>query len=153
WLSNFFAAMLIAGATGSALASQASVSRILDTMGRNGVLPRSLFGVLNKRFQTPVRATLVVSAVGLLAIVLPLDFIITIISFGALAAFTMVNLAVIKKFYWDDKRRSGRDIISYLILPGIGFLLPIWLWSSLSGNALLIGGLWMLLGVVAPGAR
>lgn len=148
WLSNFFAAMLVAGATGSALASQASVSRILYTMGRNGVLPRSLFGVLNKRFQTPVRATLVVSAVGLLAIVLPLDFVITIISFGALAAFTMVNLAVIKKFYWDDNRRSGRDTISYLVLPGIGLLLTVWLWTSLPGNAILIGGLWMLIGLI-----
>src|SRR5699024_1646461 len=91
---------------------------------------------------------LVVSAVGLLAIVLPLDFVITINSFGALAAFTMVNLAVIKKFYWDDKRRSGRDIISYLILPGTGFLLTISSWPSLPGNALLIGGLWMLIGLI-----
>ncbi|GAA2031463.1 amino acid permease [Yaniella flava] len=148
WLSNFFAAMLIAGATGSALASQASVSRILYTMGRNGVLPRRVFGVLNKRFQTPVRATLFVSAVGLLAIVLPLDFVITIVSFGALAAFTMVNLAVIKKFYFDDKLRSGRETFKYLILPGTGFLLTIWLWTSLPGNALVIGGLWMLLGLI-----
>lgn len=147
-LSNFFAAMLIAGATGSALASQASVSRILYTMGRNGVLPRRLFGVLNARFQTPVRATLVVSAIGLLALVLPLDFVMTIISFGALAAFTMVNLSVIKKYYFDDCRRSGRDVVSYLIMPSIGFLLTIWLWTSLPGNALIIGVLWMLIGLI-----
>lgn len=148
FLSNFFAAMLIAGATGSALASQASVSRILYTMGRNGVLPRRLFGVLNARFQTPVRATLVVSGFGLLAIVLPLDFVITIISFGALAAFTMVNLSVIKKYFFDDRLRSGRDVLSYLIVPGIGFLLTVWLWTSLPGNALIIGALWMLIGLV-----
>lgn len=147
-LSNFFAAMLIAGATGSALASQASVSRILYTMGRNGVLPRRLFGVLNARFQTPVRATMVVSAVGLLALVLPLDFVITIISFGALTAFTMVNLSVIKKYFFDDRRRSGRAVVSYLIMPGVGFLLTIWLWTSLPGNALLIGVIWMLIGLV-----
>lgn len=147
WLSNFFAAMLIAGATGSALASQASVSRILYTMGRNGVLPRRVFGVLNPRFQTPVRATLVVSAVGLLAVVLPLDFVITIISFGALAAFTVVNLAVIKKFFFDDRLRSRRDIVRYLIMPGIGFLLTIWLWTSLPSNALTIGVVWVLVGL------
>lgn len=148
WLSNFFAAMLIAGATGSALASQASVSRILYTMGRNGVLPRRLFGVLNARFQTPVRATLVVSAVGLLAIVLPLDFVMTIVSFGALAAFTVVNLAVIKKFFFDDRLRSSREVLSYLLMPGVGFLLTNWLWTSLPGNALIIGVTWMIVGLV-----
>src|SRR5699024_8489856 len=148
WLSNFFAAMMIAGATGSALASQASVSRILYTMGRNGVLPRRLFGVLNARFQTPVRATLVVSAVGLLAIVLPLDFVMTIVSFGALAAFTVVNLAVIKKFFFDDRLRSSREVLSYLLMPGVGFLLTNWLWTSLPGNALIIGVTWMIVGLV-----
>src|SRR5699024_12211151 len=147
-LSDFFAAMLIAGATGSALASQASVSRILYTMGRNGVLPRRLFGVLNARFQTPVRATLVVSGFGLLAIVLPLGFVITIISFGALAAFTMVNLSVIKKYFFEDRLRSGRAVLTYLGVPGLGFLLTVWLWTSLPGNALIIGVLWMLIGLV-----
>jgi len=148
WLSNFFAAMMIAGATGSALASQASVSRILYTMGRNGVLPRRLFGVLNKRFQTPVRATLVVSAAGLLALVLPLEFVISIISFGALAAFTMVNLSVIKKYYFEDRRRSASNTVSYLVLPGIGFLSTIWLWTSLPTNALMIGGIWLVIGAI-----
>lgn len=147
WLSNFFAACLLAGATGSALASQASVSRILYTMGRDGVLPRRVFGVLTRRFNSPARATLVVSLVSLTALVLPLEIVISIISFGALAAFTMVNLSVVKAYAIDDGRRRGRDLLSYVILPLIGFALTVWLWTSLPGSALLVGGVWLLVGL------
>ncbi|NUL45820.1 APC family permease [Cellulosimicrobium funkei] len=147
WLSNFFAACLVAGATGSALASQASVSRILYTMGRDGVLPRRVFGVLNRRFNSPARATMVVSLVSLTALVLPLEIVISIISFGALAAFTMVNLSVVKSYAVDGGRRRGRELITFVVLPLIGFGLTLWLWTSLPGNALLIGGIWLLMGV------
>ena len=41
-----FTAAYVAGAAGSALASQASVSRILYSMGRDGILPRRVFGSL-----------------------------------------------------------------------------------------------------------
>lgn len=148
WLSNFFAACLVAGATGSALASQASVSRILYTMGRDGVLPRPVFGVLTRRFNSPARATLVVSLVSLTALVLPLEIVISIISFGALAAFTMVNLSVVKSYAIDDGRRRGKDLIGYVVLPLIGFVLTLWLWTSLPGSALVVGLVWLVLGAV-----
>lgn len=148
WLSNFFIACLMAGAVGSALASQASVSRILYTMGRDGVLPRRLFGVLNKRFNSPARATLFVSAVSLLALVLTLEMVVSVISFGALAAFTMVNLAVIKTFAVDDGRRKGADLFRYIVFPFIAFALTAWLWTSLPSNAVVVGIVWILLSVV-----
>lgn len=47
FLASFFTAAYVAGAAGSALASQASVSRILYSMGRDGILPRRVFGNLS----------------------------------------------------------------------------------------------------------
>ncbi len=47
FLASFFTAAYVAGAAGSALASQASVSRILYSMGRDGILPRRVFGSLS----------------------------------------------------------------------------------------------------------
>lgn len=148
WLSNFFAAAFIAGAIGSALASQASVSRILYTMGRDGVLPRRVFGVLNKKFNSPARATLVVSVISLTALFVPLEIVVSIISFGALTAFTMVNLSVIKTFAIDAGLRQGKDFVRYIILPAIGFGLTVWLWLSLPSNAIIIGVIWLILGLV-----
>jgi putrescine importer len=148
FLAAFFTAAYIAGATGSALTSQASVSRILYSMGRDGVLPRRVFGRLSARFRTPLYATLVVSAVSLFAIVIDLGLLVEMISFGALIAFSVVNLSVIKHYYIDEKQRSSSRVLSNLVLPFIGFSLTVWLWTSLSGTTFIVGGIWMLGGLV-----
>lgn len=147
WLGNLFTAAYVAGGIGSALASQASVSRILYTMGRDGVLPRSVFGVLSPKTDTPVRATLVVAVVSLLGLVLDLDFVISIISFGALAGFTLVNLSVIKSHYFDAGHREPRDLLKFLIMPAIGFAVTAWLWTSLPRDAILLGLVWTAVGI------
>ncbi|MDF0604844.1 APC family permease [Neisseriaceae bacterium TC5R-5] len=145
-LVAFFTATYVAGACGSALASQASVSRILYCMGRDGVLPRSLFGRLSGRFQTPVCAIVLVSAVSLLALVISLETLASLISFGALVAFSTVNLAVIKSYLLDGGRHSLGAYLRYGLLPLIGFTLIAWLWTSLSTLTLQIGMGWLLLG-------
>lgn len=148
WLSVLFIAGYVAGATGSALTSQASVSRILFAMGRDGVLPQAVFGRLSKRFGTPVPSTLVVSAVSLLALVIDLTLLSEMISFGALIAFSVVNLSVIKHYFIDGRQRSGVAVLNNLVLPLIGFALTVWLWTSLSGRTFIVGLSWLALGVI-----
>lgn len=140
-LVAFFTAAYIAGSLGSALTSQASVSRIIHSMGRSGVFPAAL-GRLHARFSTPVLPILLTSAVSLLAFVLDLLTISSLISFGALVAFSVVNLAVIKHYYFDQNARGARGVIHNLVFPGIGFVLTIWLWTSLSGLSFTFGLIW-----------
>ncbi|RBP68056.1 amino acid/polyamine/organocation transporter (APC superfamily) [Brevibacterium sanguinis] len=147
FLTVFFTAAYVAGACGSALTSQASVARILYAMGRDGVLPRGFFGRLSQRFDTPVNATLAVGVVSLLAVVVDLTFLSEMISFGALVAFSAVNLSVIKHFVIDGGRRGTAAILSYVVLPGIGFGLTVWLWTSLSARTLVIGLVWLAVGI------
>ncbi|BCW35115.1 putrescine importer [Arthrobacter sp. StoSoilA2] len=146
-LVAFFTAAYVAGSLGSALTSQASVSRIIHSMGRSGVFPPAL-GRLHARFQTPVLPILITSGVSLLAFVLDLLTISSLISFGALVAFSIVNLSVIKHYYFDRKDRGTRGVIYNLILPGIGFALTIWLWTSLSGLSFKFGLAWAGVGLV-----
>ncbi|MFD4422506.1 APC family permease [Agromyces sp. NPDC058484] len=148
FLAVFFTAAYVAGAAGSALTSQASVSRIIYAMGRDGVLPRNVFGRLSERFGTPVVATVCVSVVSLLAIVIDLGLLAQMISFGALIAFSVVNLAVIKHYFIDRKERSGADVLRSLVLPLIGFALTVWLWTSLAPTTFLVGLAWLALGVI-----
>lgn len=148
FLQTFFTAAYVAGALGSAIASQASVARILYAMGRDGVLPRSFFGHVSPRFATPVYAILAVSAVSLLATVISLTTLASVISFGALVAFSVVNLSVIKHYFVDRRECDGVGLISNLVLPLIGFLLTVWLWTSLSGLTLVIGLSWLAAGFV-----
>ena len=146
FLNIFFTAAYVAGATGSALTSQASVARILFAMGRDGVLPRKIFGHVSVKYRTPVYSILVVSVISLLAIVIDLATLASLVSFGALVAFSVVNLSVIKHYFVDMKDRS--NVVLNLIAPAIGFLLTVWLWTSLSSMTLVMGLIWLAVGVV-----
>lgn len=145
-LEAFFTAAYVAGAAGSALASQASVSRILFSMGRDGILPRRLFGRLSPRYRTPTLSILLVSLVSLLAIVIDLTTLASMISFGALVAFSVVNLAVIRSHLLDGQPHGLGDRLRYGLLPLIGFGLIAWLWTSLSALTLGIGLAWSATG-------
>ncbi|WP_241108368.1 APC family permease [Pseudomonas sp. MPFS] len=147
FLEIFFTATYVAGAAGSALASQASVSRILFSMGRDGILPRRVFGTLSVRYKTPVTAIVLVSLVSLLAVVVDLTTLASMISFGALVAFSVVNLAVIKSHLGQGQPRSAGQLLRYGLLPLIGFGLIAWLWTSLSALTLGIGLAWFALGL------
>ena len=145
FLAAFFTAAYVAGATGSALTSQASVARILYAMGRDGVLPRKVFGHVSVKFSTPTWAILVVSVISLLAVVIDLAILASVVSFGALVAFSAVNLTVVKHYFIDE---GEKNVLNNLVLPLIGFALTVWLWFSLSGEALTIGLIWLALGLL-----
>lgn len=148
FLANFFTAAFVAGSLGSALASQAAVSRILFTMGRDRVLPQRSFGYLSPRFGTPVFATLLVSAFSLLALVIDLATLASLISFGALVAFSAVNLAVVKTHLVNESaHRNLKGMLRYGAVPLVGLGLTLWLWTSLSALTLVIGLCWFALGL------
>src|SRR4051812_33152712 len=144
FLNTFFTAAYIAGAFGSALTSQASVARILYAMGRDGIMPRKVFGHVSAKFSTPTFAILVVSVISLAAIWISLDFLASIVSFGALIAFSAVNLPVIKHYFVDE---GEKNILKNVVLPGIGFVLTVWLWTSLSWLTLEVGLVWLAIGL------
>ncbi len=150
-MTQFFVAVYVVGALGSGMTGQVSVSRILYSMGRDGMLPRPLARIWAKR-GTPVVATTAVSVAALAGLVIPLSFAINVISFGALFAFALVNLSVIRTYVFPKGGRraplTAREIVFHLIFPIIGFGLTLWLWTSLTGTTFLIGGIWMVVGVL-----
>ncbi|GAA4535766.1 MULTISPECIES: APC family permease [Nonomuraea] len=147
-LAAFFTASYISGAFASAMTSQASVSRILYAMGRDGVLPRRFFGYVHPRFRNPVLATLAVGALSLVALVIDLELASAMVSFGALVAFSFVNLSVIKHYVVNEGRRTPPDLVKYGVAPAVGVLLCLWLWTSLSGLTFVVGLSWVGAGFV-----
>ncbi|MEW9677806.1 APC family permease [Lentibacillus sp. L22] len=144
-----FVAGAFAATTASGLASHASVSRLLYVMGRNGVLPRKFFGYVHPKFRTPVLSIILVGVVSLFAITPSLELISAVINFGALIAFTFVNLSVIAYFVFRKKRyKTPRDIFSYLIMPLIGAGLTGVLWYFLHADALIGGVVWVAIGII-----
>lgn len=147
FLGAFFVAAYVAGSFASAMTSQASVSRILYSMGRDNVLPQKAFGQLHRKYRTPVTGIVIVGAIGLTAIWIDLEQLSSMISFGALFAFSIVNLATIKHFLIDKGQRGMSTMIRHGAVPAIGFALTLWLWTSLSPTTFVIGLAWLTLGV------
>ena len=154
WFTSFFVAIYVVGAFGSGMTGQVSVSRILYAMGRDGMLPKPL-SRLHRRFGTPIVAACVVSVFALSALFLSLDAVAFMISFGALAAFALVNLSVIRTYVFPKGGRreplTFGGVIRYLVMPLIGFGLTIWLWTSLEPTTWLVGAIWILVGIVIIG--
>lgn len=147
FFSSLFIAGYVTGVFASAMTSQASIVRILYAMGREGVLPKKVFARLHGRLHTPVMSILFVGLFSLVSLVISLDMIVSMISFGALIAFTFVNLSVIKLYIIDGKERSANMLFFCLLLPAIGVALTIWLWTSLDAKALKIGMTWLAIGL------
>ena len=144
-----FLSAAFAATVASALASHASVSRLLHVMGRNGVLPSRVFGYVHPKRQTPVYATIAVGLVSLLAITPSLELVASMINFGALVAFTFVNLAVIAHFVVRRREhRTVKQVATNIVLPVVGTALTGVLWSFLHRDALITGLTWCAVGVI-----
>jgi len=148
-LSDLFLAAYLTGVYASAMTSQTSVSRILFAMGREGVLPRKVFYNLHPKFHTPHLALICVAAFSLIALFIPLNLVVSMISFGALVAFTSVNACVIKSHLFTQAKENYnlKGFLSYGLLPLIGMCLTIWLWINLDSHAMTIGLIWFALGM------
>ncbi len=126
----------------------AGVTRILYGMGRDGVLPRKVFGYANKK-GVPVWNVLLITAVCLIFCNMTLGDVIPIINFGGLFAFIMVNLSTILYFFVKKKQRSGiGNILKYLVMPGLGFIICVVLWLNLSALAKIVGFSWLAAGLI-----
>ena len=146
---SIFIACTVINTIASGLASQTSVSRLLYVMGRDKVIPHGLFARLHPRYKTPVLNIIVVGLISLSAIFFDLVTATSIINFGALVAFSFVNLSVINHCYLRQGMKQGLgNKLKHLILPTIGFCIIALLWLDLNEHSLLFGGVWALAGVI-----
>lgn len=137
---------LVVGQFASGLSAQASGSRLLYAMGRDGVLPSSVFGRLSERFGTPVSSIVLCAVVALLALKLDVTTSTSFINFGAFLAFSLVNLAVIFHYWIGGTRRGVREAVLFLLCPLIGLVADVWLMVSLDRAAVILGISWLVLG-------
>src|SRR5699024_5526796 len=146
FLNSAFIAVALTAGFASAVASGSSGARILYAMGRENILPRRIFGYISPKYHTPVYNILLVALVAMTAIFFNLDTATSFVSFGAFFAFIVVNLSVTSHYFLKQGIRTPKGIVKYLILPLIGAILIFTLLLSLSVNALILGGVWVVIG-------
>jgi len=137
----------LGAAVANSLVAQAATSRLLFSMARDGRLFRFLAHV-NPRRKVPERAVLVVGVISLilgLAAVSQVGLLSSLVNFGALFSFLLLNIAVGYHFL---VRQRSRNWWLHLVMPLLGFLIIGYVLVNADLNAKLGGLAWMLVGVV-----
>jgi amino acid transporter len=106
-------------------------TRILFAMGRDGMLPH-LFARVSPRTQTPVNNTIIVAiVVAILAAIVPLDYLIDVVSIGTLTAFIVVSLGVIILRYREPDLPRGFKVPGFPVTPILSILACAYILASL----------------------
>jgi amino acid transporter len=137
---------IIAGSA-SCLAVQLSTSRLLYIIGRDGVLPKPVFGYLNSRTLTPIYCVLLTGAMCFVGLNLSLQTATGFINFGAFTAFTAVNVCVIA-YYLRHRHQHRLGVGRYVVVPVIGACVTLYMLTQLSTVSLIIGLCWLAIGAV-----
>jgi amino acid transporter len=138
----------------SGISAHAGVSRLMFVMGRDGVINKKIFGHISPKSFTPSYNIMIVGAVALTAGFMDLDIVISMISFGALTAFTFVNLSVISRYALRDGRtKTAKEIFNYVIIPLLGFISIFAMWLEIEETALKYGLWWAMIGIMYLGYK
>jgi basic amino acid/polyamine antiporter, APA family len=117
-------------------------TRILFAMGRDGMVP-PLFHRVNPRTLTPVPATLICAVViGLLAGVLPIDFLAEMTSIGTLVAFLVVSIGVIVLRRTQPDLPRGFKVPGYPVTPVLSVAGCIWIIQDLRAVTIYVFVAW-----------
>jgi basic amino acid/polyamine antiporter, APA family len=118
-------------------------TRILFAMGRDGMLP-SVFSRVNPRTQTPVQNTVIVSiAVAILAALVPLDYLIDLVSIGTLTAFIVVSVGVIILRRREPDLPRGFKVPGFPVTPVLSVLACLYILISLPWVTWLVFAGWV----------
>ncbi len=148
------AVMLVLANIGAGLTSQVGAARLLLGMGRDGVVPKSVFARLHPVRNTPDAGIL---ATGILAFAgaqfMSYELTAELLNFGAFLGFMGVNAAVIWKFWLRNPAPAARKFFQDLLIPLGGFVFCAAIWVGLNAPAKIAGSAWLCFGFVVIAIR
>ncbi len=139
---------------GSGMGSQLAAGRLLYGMGRGNALPSGFFGAIEPKRRVPRNNIVLVGAFALVGAG-ALEFFSArlgggayeigaeALNFGAFIAFMGVNAAA----FVHCLRGQKRSVLG-LASPFAGFVICAFIWVHLNRIAMILGAVWMLLGIL-----
>jgi amino acid transporter len=147
-LFDAIAVILILSNFGAGLSGQVGAARLLFGMGRDNVLPKSVFAYLDPKKKNPTYNILIIGVLAFIgAMVLSYELAAECLNFGAFLGFMGVNLAAFREFYIQRRGRRERRFFTDALLPIAGFLFCLAIWLGLPLPAKVVGGCWLLVGL------
>jgi len=129
---------------GSGMGAQLGAARLLYGMGRSDGIPKKFFGALDPKNRIPRNNVIFVGAIALVgAFLISYEKGTELLNFGALLAFMGVNAAAFVHYYL----RSSEKRWTNFAFPVLGFVICLFIWRSLGPWAIVLGTVWMAVGV------
>lgn len=128
----------------NSIASQATSSRLVFSMARDRQLPRFLSFVDGR--QVPRNAMLLIAALSLVVGITGTaqqELLTTLVTFGALTAYILLNVAVIVHF---GVRGRSRRFFLHWISPVVGTAVLAYALANANPHAQILGAVWLLIG-------
>lgn len=153
-LFTAYGVVLLVSSMACGLAGHVGAARLLYSMGREEIVPKKIFAHLSAKRGNPVYSELIVGILAYVAVLsIPWVRAAEIVTFGALIAFTGVNLAALLHFWFLPGPNSQRSFLLDAFVPGFGcafcfvLLLGLQTWTRWAGL------LWLAIGLVYAGYR
>jgi amino acid transporter len=153
WATGPWTALVLAWAyaaivgLSNALPMQVGVARVVFAMGRDRQLP-SVLARIHPRYHTPY-VGMVFTAILSLAVALfmknRLDDLASIVNFGALSGFFFLHVSVLARF---GLRLRSRAWAAHWVVPLLGIVVVLAVFSGMSGLAVKVGSAWLVAGLL-----
>ena len=153
-LFTAYGVMLLVSSMACGLAGHLGAARLLYSMGRDDVIPRRIFGYLSPKSGNPVYNEWIVGVLAYVAVLtIPWQRAAEIVTFGALLAFTAVNLVALLHFWCSPQAALRRRFFIDAFVPGFGCVFCFVLLLGLQSWTKYAGLLWLSIGIVYAAYR
>jgi putrescine importer len=153
-LFTAYGILLLVSSMACGLAGHVGAARLLYSMGRDDVIPRTIFGHLHPKRGNPVYNEWIVGILAYAAVLtIPWQRAAEIVTFGALLAFTAVNLVALLHFWFSAEALGRRKFFVDAFVPGFGAVFCFVLLLGLQSWTKYAGLVWLGLGFIYAGYR
>ena len=152
-LFTAYGIVLLVSSMACGLAGHVGAARLLYSMGRDDIIPKKIFGHLSGR-GSPVYNEWIVGILAYVAVLtIPWELAAEIVTFGALLAFTAVNLVALLHFWFSPEAAGRRNFFTDAFVPGFGCVFCFGLLLGLQPWTKYAGLIWLGIGIVYASYR
>lgn len=149
FLFTAYGLVLLVSSFACGLAGHVGAARLLYSMGRDDVLPKKIFGHLNAKKGNPSYNEWIVGVVTYIAVLtVPWQLAAEVVTFGALLAFTAVNLVALLHFWFSAAAMGRRKFFIDGFVPAFGSVFCFVLLVGLQSWTKYAGLIWLAIGLI-----
>ncbi|KRL05665.1 APC family permease [Liquorilactobacillus oeni] len=147
WIAGIISLGALAGMFTMMVTMIYSSSRLIYSIGRDGLLPKAL-GKIDSKHHTPNNSMLVVTIIiAFMGGFVSLNQLTNLVNIGTLIAFTFISLGVLPLRKRKDIPNDGFKVPFYPVLPLISFGLCVFMLTKLPSETWIASIIWFVIGM------